>query len=139
MLDSVLAHRAAVAGVGVVLVLAAWTHYLVAIARETVPRRPVAHCVALVLGLGIGVVSVLPPHVYDTARIAATAMFGVNLLLVALFLWLLSQSPQPQGALIVSVGDTIAPFSSTTDTGKPFESSELAGKRVLLKFFRGHW
>ena len=39
----------------------------------------------------------------------------------------------------IKVGDTIPAFSGVDDQGTPFNSSSLAGKRVLIKFFRGHW
>jgi cytochrome oxidase Cu insertion factor (SCO1/SenC/PrrC family) len=60
-------------------------------------------------------------------------MFG------GLFLFVLSQRKTPIGDLRVSTGDSLLPFSATDSDGTPFHSDSLAGKRILLKFFRGGW
>ena len=39
----------------------------------------------------------------------------------------------------VGPGDTMPAFTAQDDTGARFDSTTLAGKPVLLKFFRGHW
>ena len=39
----------------------------------------------------------------------------------------------------IKVGDTSPAFSGVDDQGTPFNRSSLAGKRVLINFFRGHW
>jgi len=55
------------------------------------------------------------------------------------FFWLLAQRKTPIGKLRVKVGDTILPFKTATSEGAEFNTDELAGKRILLKFFRGGW
>jgi peroxiredoxin len=45
----------------------------------------------------------------------------------------------PLGALRVRVGDRLLPFEAQTPEGERFASDALAGRRVLLKFFRGEW
>ncbi|MEM7540853.1 MAG: hypothetical protein AAF384_04620 [Pseudomonadota bacterium] len=39
----------------------------------------------------------------------------------------------------IKEGDTIPQFTGLDANGEPFESSDLEGKRLLIKFFRGHW
>ena len=55
------------------------------------------------------------------------------------FLWLLTQGDTPDGELIVERGDLLPRFEARDHHGEPFDSASLAGRRVLLKFFRGHW
>ncbi len=39
----------------------------------------------------------------------------------------------------IEVGEQMPSFSAMDDAGREFESRTLAGRWVLLKFFRGHW
>lgn len=39
----------------------------------------------------------------------------------------------------IGVGDIIPDFTAETDDKKLFGSSDLAGSRILIKFFRAHW
>jgi hypothetical protein len=39
----------------------------------------------------------------------------------------------------IGIGDTFPNFSITTDNKMVFDSSDLSGSRVLIKFFRAHW
>ncbi len=57
----------------------------------------------------------------------------------ATLLFLVFTGAQKVGEDTIKVGDTIPAFSGVDDQGTPFNSSSLAGKRVLIKFFRGHW
>ena len=62
-----------------------------------------------------------------------------SLIMGLLFLWLLTQRKTPVGKIKVTVGDKLLPFETATSEGGRFHTDELAGKRVLLKFFRGGW
>ena len=48
-------------------------------------------------------------------------------------------SPQQVADNPIKVGDIIPQFAALNDAGDRFNSSELAGRPVLIKFFRGHW
>ena len=48
-------------------------------------------------------------------------------------------SPQKVGEDAIRVGEQLRPFSALDEAGSEFSSVSLAGKPVLLKFFRGHW
>ncbi|MGH0029238.1 MAG: hypothetical protein ACQGVC_05580 [Myxococcota bacterium] len=39
----------------------------------------------------------------------------------------------------IAVGATLPAFRAPDDTGAVFDSAVLAGRPVLIKFFRGHW
>ena len=67
------------------------------------------------------------------APAAFALMMGLGLF------YLFSIRKTPIGDLKVSLGDTLLPFEATTSEGVAFKSDELAGKRILLKFFRGGW
>ena len=48
-------------------------------------------------------------------------------------------SRQEVAANAIRVGDSIPVFSALDENGEVFESTTLAGKPALIKFFRGHW
>ena len=49
-------------------------------------------------------------------------------------------SPQTtDAAKLIKVGDTLPHFTALDDKGVTFDSKELDGQLVLIKFFRGHW
>lgn len=48
-------------------------------------------------------------------------------------------SPQQTGANAIQVGDTIPHFRQLDEFGEMFDSEELHGHLVLIKFFRAHW
>ena len=126
--------------VGVALVTIAWLHYLWTIADHRVPRRPVGHALAQVLGVASSIVAVAwGPASGDSLSVLALALAPISVGLGAFFLWLLTQAPLPDGELAVSIGDPLPSFAAWDHRGERFDSADLAGERVLLKFFRGHW
>jgi cytochrome oxidase Cu insertion factor (SCO1/SenC/PrrC family) len=48
-------------------------------------------------------------------------------------------SRQQVSAGAISVGDTLPDFKAPDEDEEPFQAASLAGRPVLLKFFRGHW
>lgn len=56
-----------------------------------------------------------------------------------ILLYLVFTGGQKVSDSLVNVGDSIPAFRAITDQGETFDSSSLAGSRVLIKFFRGHW
>ena len=65
---------------------------------------------------------------------AGIAIFGAGF-----FLFSVSISRQKLASDAISVGATLPEFSAVDGDGETFESASLAGRPVLLKFFRGHW
>lgn len=48
-------------------------------------------------------------------------------------------SPQKTAVSAIEVGDTIPHFTSLDERGEVFDSDQLNGHFVLIKFFRAHW
>ena len=48
-------------------------------------------------------------------------------------------SPQAAGDDAIRVGESLRGFTALDENGNEFSSASLAGKPVLMKFFRGHW
>jgi hypothetical protein len=68
-------------------------------------------------------------------RIAA-----VPAILIGLFLpFTVSISEQILPPNAIQIGETIPNFSAPDDRGQVFDSAQLRGNPVLIKFFRAHW
>ena len=57
----------------------------------------------------------------------------------AFFCFTVSISRQDVAADVIAVGATLPDFTAIDENGQVFEASSLAGRPVLIKFFRGHW
>ena len=118
----------------------AWWQYLAAIPREKVLPRPRGTLAAMAIGgllalLAFTIVAMRP----TAATLAAIPIAGVALGLAGFFGYLLRQAPLPDGELVVAVGDKLPSFTAIDENGAAVHSADWAGKRTLLKFFRGHW
>ncbi len=100
--------------------------------RVNIPTStPYPFIILWALGLVLGFVAL----VGGTESGYAAWAVGVGIAL----LYLIFTGAQKVSDTMVSVGDKIPAFTATDDQGEPFDSSSLAGSRVLIKFFRGHW
>ncbi len=78
------------------------------------------------------------------AFVAGTRWFGgvaavLAIIIGSFFPFTVAISRQEVAANGIRVGDSIPVFSALDENGEVFESETLAGKPVLIKFFRGHW
>ncbi|TLP65930.1 redoxin domain-containing protein [Parasedimentitalea maritima] len=125
---------------GFALVMGTLTVYFAAIPRGTVPVKVNGLTLRLVFGVALAAAGI---YLGLTGAGSAGGLVYIPAVLALLFggfiLWVLPQRHTPLGDIKVVVGDPIIPFKALTTDGTPFNSSELAGKRVLLKFFRGGW
>jgi O-antigen ligase len=117
--------------VGLVIVVAtigrwAWRAWAV-----NIPKTSYAFQAAVGMGVGLGALSLYQGHGDPFAAWA----IGVGLF----FLFLSVTGGQKVGDEMVKVGDSVPVFSAPDDNGSVFDSSNLAGSRILIKFFRGHW
>jgi hypothetical protein len=64
---------------------------------------------------------------------------GIAALAGAFFSVLVYISPQEVADNAVRVGETLRDFTAPDENGDDFSTASVAGKPVLLKFFRGHW
>ena len=125
---------------GLVLVIGALIQYFSTIPSNKVPEKPVALITLLSVGALLGIISIIVS--VQTSLLSLTSVIipsALSLFLAAAVFWLLSQRKTPIGDIKVKVGDQMLPFNATTSEGREFHTSELDGKRTLLKFFRGGW
>jgi hypothetical protein len=78
------------------------------------------------------------------AFVAGVRWFGgvaaaLAIVIGSFFPFTIAVSPQEVAANALRVGDSIPVFSALDENGEVFESKMLAGKPVLIKFFRGLW
>jgi cytochrome oxidase Cu insertion factor (SCO1/SenC/PrrC family) len=71
--------------------------------------------------------------------VAVRVLGGASLLLGVLYFGLLALAGQSVQTPAVAVGQPLLDFTARDHNGEPFSLSSLAGRPVLLKFFRGHW
>jgi peroxiredoxin len=64
---------------------------------------------------------------------------GVAVVLAFMFLVATATSGLPKKKLAVSVGATAPDFTATDANGREFRLSDLRGRPVLMKFYRGYW
>ncbi len=64
---------------------------------------------------------------------------GIAAVVGIFFTLLFLISTQKVGSDAIQVGARLPTFNALDEHGETFESSSIAGKPVLLKFFRGHW
>lgn len=128
------------AATGLACVGFSWATYLASIPKGTVPARPVRDILLQLGGAGLGIVAILlamrdgkGPGVLVLVPAAPALLMGTG------FLLLLSQRKTPVGDIQVKVGDKLLAFAARNSDGSPFHSDSLAGRRVLIKFFRGGW
>ncbi len=121
-----------------------WVMFFVVVYFKTIPQGTVpVHVTRLVLQMLIGIGAALAAvgWAYQAGSlhvlVIVPAVFAI--MLASMILWLLTLRKTPIGDLKVTEGDKLLAFEATTSDGTPFHSDELAGKRTLLKFFRGGW
>lgn len=128
-----------IAAAGLAAMLAGATHYMTRVARGDLRAPPATLLVGVPLaaglalvGLGIGLALGEPP-------LPLSVVAGISLVLAAFALWVHRQRRVPRDTLAVALGDPLPAFATLTPEGARFDSRSLAGRRVLLKFFRGEW
>lgn len=120
---------------GLVLVTGGWLHYLSLVPQARVPKSPALHTAIMAAGVVASLAS-LP----FANSLLPWLLAPLTLSNGGLFLWLIPQRHLPKGTLNVAVGDALLRFKAWDHTGNAFDSAtSFAGKRVMLKFFRGHW
>ena len=125
---------------GFLMVMTAWVTYLATIPSGRVPARPVGAIILQLAGIVLAVSAVVWSFRDGGAPGAAVIVPAVFALMMGpTFFYLLSLRKTPIGDLKVEVGDTLLPFEATASDGAVFTTDSLAGKRTLLKFFRGGW
>ena len=126
--------------VGLLVVGAAWLHYLTLIPVEKVPQRPILHTVFMVVGMGLSVWAVIRPLLNNQSFPTVPLLLAlVSIPTGGLFLYLLTIAALPDTPLKVAVGDVLPTFMAVNDEALLVETADFHQQRLLLKFFRGHW
>jgi len=117
--------------IALVIVLVTTTHWFLRAFRVDIPDNSTPYAIAWGVGGALGLLSL----VFGGGGGAAAWAMGLGFL----FLYFVRTAVQRVGDEMISVGDTLPAFTATDDKGEVFDSAELKGTPVLLKFFRGHW
>ncbi len=104
------------------------------IQQVAIPENRTAFVIAFVVAALVGA----------SAFVMRTRWFGAIPALMAIAIgafltFTVSISRQEVATTGIQVGQTIPHFTAIDRHGEPFDSASLAGKPVLVKFFRGHW
>jgi len=121
------------------LVLGSWVAYMATVPSGKVPRTPLAHLATQAAGALLAIAGFVGASRGGDGLLGPGLLGGVAVMMSGLFFFLYSQRGTPVGDIRVEVGDRLRPFSALTPEGERFESEAFAGRRILLKFFRGHW
>lgn len=125
---------------GFVVVMGTLVTYLRTIPRGKVPESVAALVMGLSVGVGLAAAGIIwSIQSTGSAGVAVIAPAAFALMMGTFFLWVVTQRKTPVGDLQLKVGDTLLSFEASTSEGAGFATAELAGKRTLLKFFRGGW
>ena len=126
--------------IGFAVVLVTIILYFRTIPRGTVPEKVGGFAAKLAVGVALSAFGVFLGLTGDgAAGLLVYLPAGLGLFFGLFILWVLTQRKTPLGDIKVKAGDDIPPFTAKTSAGAPFDSGELSGKRVLLKFYRGGW
>ncbi len=120
-----------IGSIGFVIVMATLARWGWLLWNVKIPKSPIVFQALWATGLLMGALSIYQG--YDNAL----ASWAVGVALVLLFLS--STGKQRVDGDMIVVGNTIPAFSAPDQGNATFDSASLAGSRVLLKFFRGHW
>ena len=121
------------------LVLGSWVAYMATVPSGKVPARPYGHLTAQAAGGLLALWGIASAAGTDVSLVRPALAGSLGLTMSGLFFFLYSQRATPVGKLAVEVGQPLRHFTALTGDGTTFDSNALAGRRVLLKFFRGHW
>ena len=125
---------------GFVVVMGTLVTYLRTIPRGKVPESVGGLVIGLLVGIGLAAAGIVwSIQSTESAGVAVIAPAVFALMFGTFFLWVVTQRKTPVGDLQLKVGDKLLSFEASTSEGAGFTTAELAGKRTLLKFFRGGW
>lgn len=121
--------------IGFVLLNVAMVHYFAKVKQSKTPRAPLLLIIGMVTSSILSVVA-LASHTFmlDIISITIVLLAFNNLSTSALFSYFLATRKTPLGDIKLKEGEQLLPF-----TTEQFDSRELAGKRTLIKFYRGSW
>ncbi|MBT3459892.1 MAG: hypothetical protein HN442_09860 [Halieaceae bacterium] len=103
--------------------------------QVNLPEDRTGFVVAFLVAASLGVLA----YIKGTGWVGGVPPAGA-ILIGAFFSFTIAVSSQSvESDKAIAVGDVIPGFSALDDAGKRFESKDLNGHLVLIKFFRAHW
>jgi len=124
---------------GLVVVTVTIVEYFRSIADAKVTAEIGGFVSRLLAGVGLATAAVVWAYQTQALEPAVISLAVMATMLASGIFWLLTQRKTPVGDIKVAVGDRLLPFEAVNADGTRFHSDDLAGKRVLFKFFRGGW
>ena len=117
-----------------ILTLVSVVLWMRAVRNVSLPENRSGYLIALVLAGVLGIVALSQSPGW---LVGVPAVFSI---FIALFFSLtFAIGGQFVGPGAIAVGATLPTFTAIDEHGETFDSSDLAGNPVLIKFFRGHW
>ena len=123
--------------VSFVLLNTALLHYFSKLKQNKAPKNPLFLKSAMAISSLLSVWAISTLFTMPTSLISTVFIIVIALLVLstsAMFTFFLSTADTPVGDIKIAVGDDLLAFKT-----EDFDSSSLAGKRTLLKFYRGSW
>ncbi len=122
----------------------AWVTITVVAYFAKLPKGELTHKITglvlqLLAGVGLAIAGIVWAYRSAALGLAVVVPAALAVMLASVLLYLLTLRKTPVGDLKVEVGDRLLAFEAKTSEGDRFHTDELAGKRTLLKFFRGGW
>jgi len=123
--------------VSFVLLNTALVHYFSKLKQNKAAKNPVFLKIAMAISSLLSVWAISTLFTTPTSLISTVLIIVIALLVLstsAMFTFFLATAETPIGGIKIAVGDDLLTFKTEN-----FDSSSLAGKRTLLKFYRGSW
>lgn len=108
-----------------------WFQLVYAVA---LPKNRLGFLLSMLLGAGLALVALV-----QGAGVVGSVLASLAIFLGCFFVFTWSISAQKGGPGTLQIGSKLQNFSAKDHSGNIFESTSLAGRPILLKFFRGHW
>ena len=122
-------------GVGSLVVVTISTGlWIRALKRVEIPRNRSGFVAAWLAAAGLSLAALAGEPGWLGGIPAGFALFASTFFLLTVLI-----GGQKVGDAAIEVGAMIPEFSATDEYGQTFDSRNLAGHPVLIKFFRGHW
>jgi hypothetical protein len=116
------------------LVAGSMSLWFVRIKRVDIPRDRRGFVASWLLGAGLGIFALTEGAGWLGGVPAFFAAFAGIFFSALVYI-----SPQKVADDAVRVGERLRDFTAIDENGNEFRVASVAGKPLLLKFFRGHW
>lgn len=123
----------AMAWVALAMVAGGMVWWFRRVGRVQVPQNRTPFLAWSILGGVLAVFAIADGSGWTTWLPAGAALLGALFVVATISI----SRQKVEGAL--GVGDAMPVFQAPDESGALFDSASLAGRPVLLKFFRGHW